>query len=176
MNKLWYCSDLYLGQQNCSDLLDCWSNVVFEEDVIFLLGNIAVSNKSFWFNELKQFPGRKVLFLGDLESNRPNWYEKFGFETIIPFNQTRVMRYTYGNIMFSHLPAYESVQASYEPGKYLGLVNKFNREFDSSSCIMNIHGHTNGKAQERDNTIDVSYANIGGNLPTLEQLIEKRLT
>jgi len=172
MNKLWVCSDLRLGEQNQAELFQCWNDCVFDDDVVFLLGNIAITNKSFWFSEIQKLQGRKVLFLGDLETNRPNWYEKFDFETIVPFNQTRILKYKHGNIMLSHLPAYESVQVSYEPNKYLGLIKKFNREFDGSSCIVNLHGHTQGKAVERNNTIDVgSVRNL---LLTLEQFVETK--
>lgn len=170
--KFWFVSDLMLGQENCADIFDCWNNVVYDDDVIFLLGNIAAYNKSYWFGELNHLPGRKVLFLGALETNRPQWYSKFDFEEVVPFNQTRTLQHTLGKIMLSHLPVYESVQAAND-GKFMGLIRKFNHEFDMSSCILNIHGYTNGKGNERSNTIDVGHGCIGGNLPNLEMIIQK---
>ena len=142
-----------------------------DEDVIFLLGNVAVHNKAYWFNEIQKMPGRKVLFLGNMESNRPAWYSKFDFEEVVPFNQIRTLQHTYGKIMLSHLPVYESVQATND-GKFMGLIHKFNQEFDSSSCILNVHGHTQGKGNERHNTLDVSHAVVKGNIPNLVQLVQ----
>src|SRR4030042_1399660 len=54
----------------------------------------------------------------------------------------------------------------------MGLIRKFNQEFDSNSGILNIHGHTQGKGTERHNTIDVSHAVVKGNIPNLTQLIQ----
>lgn len=169
--RFWFVSDLNLGQDNCSDIEQCWNDVVFDEDIVFLLGNIAAVNKAYWFSEIQRMPGRKVLFLGTQETNRPQWYHKFDFEEVVPFNQTRTLQSSIGKVMLSHLPVYESVQATND-SKFLGLIKKFNHEFDMSSCILNIHGHTNGLGNERNNTIDVSHAVVQGNMPNLAQVLQ----
>ena len=56
--------------------------------------------------------------------------------------------------------------------RFVGLSYKFQRVFDNTSSILNIHGHTHGVAKERHNTIDVSLEATKNQLVTLDQILE----
>lgn len=154
--NLWFISDLLLDKQAPKSLFDEWRLSVRNTDGVVLLGNIASNNKAFWFNELKSMPGDKVLFCGPLETNRPKWYEKFGMKEVIPFGESKLWLSSYGKILLSHFPAYESVAPNAE-GKFRRYIRVLHQHFDLNSCVLNIHGHTLGQGNERHNTFDVSY-------------------
>lgn len=170
--KIWAISDLMLDANPPFELFREWKASVSSKDSVLLMGNVAVNHKAFWFNQIKELPGEKVLFCGEQETNRTKWYEKFGFGTVVPFNETKIILCSYGPILLSHLPAYESVAAKLGT-KFGGLSRKFNRVFDLNSCILNIHGHTQGKGEERHNTFDVSYRqDAGQKLLNHDQILE----
>lgn len=159
--NLWFISDLMLDKQAPKALFDEWDHSIRKTDGVVLLGNIALSNKAFWFNEIKNMPGDKMLFCGPLETNRPKWYEKFGMREVIPFGETKLWLSRYGNILLSHFPAFESVAPKIE-NKFRKYVRKTHQEFDLNSCVLNIHGHTQGLGNEKHNTFDVSLIHGDG--------------
>lgn len=171
--KLWFVGDLFLNKQDPAPLLEEWRNVVRDKkDGVVILGNVASDQKAFWFNQLKELPGKKILFCGDQETNRIKWYYKFGFSGVVPFNEVRLLECVYGKILVSHLPAFESVAGA---SKYVGLSRKFSRLFDLNSCVLNIHGHTGGQGNESHRTFDVSYSPAPGQkLLSADQIIEHK--
>lgn len=171
--KIWFLSDLYLENKPPTDLFDEWAKVVRKDDGVVVLGNVAVDNKTFWFTQIQKLPGDKVLFCGNLETNRIKWYHKFGFSGVVAFDESKILECKYGNVLVSHLPASESV-ATLAGTKYKGLVRKLERIMDNSSCVLNIHGHTQGRSQDRHNTFDVSYRPdvSGPKLLNLEQILQ----
>ena len=155
-NKLFFISDLHLDTKPPTDLFNEWGKVVGKDDGVVLLGNIAVNNKTFWFSQIQKLPGDKVLFCGNLETNRLKWYHKFGFSGVVAFDESKILPCNYGSVLVSHLPASESVAVK-AGTKYRGLVYKLEKVMDLNSCVLNIHGHTQGKSEDRHNTFDVSY-------------------
>lgn len=157
--NLYFISDMVLNQRDPKPLLDEWDNVVKPSDAVVILGNVASDHKTFWFSQIQKLPGMKILFCGDLETNRTKWYYKFGFDGVVPINESRTLVSPYGPILVSHIPAFESIV----PGsKYVGLARKFSVIFDRHSCVLNIHGHTGGKGNEKHNTFDASYRDEAG--------------
>ncbi len=170
--KIWFLSDLLLDSAPETELFKEWKDVVYKDDGVVLLGNIASNNKAFWFNHISTMPGEKVLFCGNLETNRIKWYHKFGFSGVVAFKESKVLATPNGKVLVSHLPAFESLLDSTD-GKYRGWVSKLGDVFDMNSCILNIHGHTLGKGTDRHNTFDVSYRPgiAGPKMLNLEQIL-----
>lgn len=154
--RIFFISDLHLDQAPPTDLFTEWGHVVNKNDGVVILGNVATNNKTFWFSQIQKLPGDKVLFCGDLETNRIKWYHKFGFLGVVAFNESKILPCNYGPVLVSHLPASESV-ARIAGTKYRGLAHKLERIMDLNSCVLNIHGHTQGKGEDRHNMFDVSH-------------------
>lgn len=172
--KIWFISDLMLDQRPPTELFNEWSKVVGKDDGVAILGNVAVDNKAFWFEQIGKLPGEKVLFCGNLETNRIKWYHKFGFSGVVPFDETKLLKCKYGNVLISHLPAFETVVANTDT-KYRGLIRKFEKMMDVNSCVLNIHGHVQNKGNEKHNTWDVSYSPSLEGFPLLlnmDQIVE----
>jgi len=198
-SKTFVASDLHLGHKNSlrwtnpreegyeERFLKGWEAVVSDKDAVILLGDIAFSSKSYWFGRLAELPGKKVLMLGNHDTNKLNWYKKWGFSEVIPFNEYMLLKYYlgengkrdkdymayHGNIMLSHIPAFPPVTKSYDD-RFLGLSHKFQRAFDHASCILNIHGHTQGRAKEKHNTFDATLDVIGEQLVTVDQIFDHK--
>lgn len=133
-----------------------YNDVVGIGDIIIFLGNIATKETVYWLQRLSELPGSKALFLGDKDKNRPKWYSKFGFESIVDFNESRILQTKYGNVLVSHLPAFNTEGMRIAPNLH-GLVAKFGRVFDRNNCILSIHGHTMGQGKLYPRTYDVSH-------------------
>lgn len=194
-HKVWFASDLHLGHKLLSypnhkdgtpreggplrqpgyeeKFLKAWHDIVGKDDVICLLGDMAFSNVAYWFARMQELPGKKFLLLGNHDKNRLSWYEKWGFEEVVPFGTSQFIRYDLGNILLTHVPAFESVLTTYDD-RFKGLAKKHEKEFDGSSCILNIHGHTHGLAKENHKTFDVSLECIDYAPIELEQVIERK--
>lgn len=192
---VFFCSDLHLGHaslisSNHKDgtpreggalreagyeerFFEAANAVVKQNDILCILGDIAFSNVSYWFTRLSSLPGRKIVLLGNHDKNRLRWYMKFGFSDIIPFGHSKLYRHDLGNMLLTHVPAFESVLTTYD-NRFIGLSKKHNKEFDASSCILNLHGHTHGKAIERHNTFDCSLEAINYIPISIDQIIERK--
>ena len=186
---VWICSDIHLGHKLMTaptspehkilrevgyeeKFFEAANACVMPHDILCILGDVAFSNVSYWFTRIKQLNCRKVLLLGNHDKNRIKWYEKFDFLEIVPFGHSKIFRHELGNILLTHIPAFESVLTSYDE-RFLGLARKHNKEFEASSCILNIHGHCHGKATERHNTFDASLECINYMPVKIEQIIER---
>jgi len=168
--RIWFISDMVLDKNDPKELFKEWNDVVASKDGVVILGNVASEHKAFWFNQIQSLPGDKVLFCGDMETNRIKWYHKFGFQGVVPFNESKILLCSYGPLLVSHLPAFESVTNG---GKYGGLSRKLSRIFDLNSCVLNIHGHTRGQGNENHKTFDVSYRpEAGQKLLNEDQILE----
>lgn len=185
MKRLWVASDLMLGisqkqrdkfrpklkKKHDLDFFHMWESSVSKEDGVILLGNIAGTHPSDWFEKIQRMPGKKVLFISELEQNRPKWYFKYGFDNVVSFGQGVVIPSDYGNVLFSALPAKTSVQRD---GFYYKQILNLEKLMDRYSCIMNIHGYSNGRGNETKNTFDVSLANMGVKFMELYQILDMR--
>lgn len=187
--KIWIASDIHLGHKMMNHphhstgeplrsigyedkFIKAWKDCVNDKDYILLLGDIAFSNIAMWFEIMSNLPGKKGLVLGNHDKNKISWYKKWGFETS-PFGQSVVYPHQLGNILFTHIPAYESVLTTYDD-RFKGIAHRHNKEFDGASCILNIHGHTHGKAKERHNTFDASLEVIQYQPVLLDQIVEMK--
>jgi calcineurin-like phosphoesterase family protein len=192
--KSWLCSDLHLGDVEMLKhrvagfehrILKAWDECVMPKDVVYILGDVATSRHAFWLKLLMQLPGEKVLLLGNQDQNRLKWYYKWGFVHVVPFNEALMVPYYlkpevgkeeayYGKIMLSHVPASESVTRSRDE-RFLGLARKFEKLFNMHGCILNVHGHTHGRANETHKTFDVTPEVIGEQLVTLDQVFDLKV-
>jgi len=132
-----------------------YNDVVRKNDIAIFLGNIAVKDTVYWLKRLQELPGSKALFLGDKDKNRSKWYGKFGFDVLVEFNDSRVIPTSVGNVLVSHLPAFNTEGMNISPNLH-GLVAKFGRAFDRNNCILSVHGHTLGSGKTSHRTYDVS--------------------
>ena len=196
-DKMWFCADLHFGhkfmlrpnhngvalrKQGYEErILEAWYDTVGKDDTVFILGDTAFTAVAYWFQRLSEMPGKKVLFIGNHDKNRPDWYTKFNFSMVVPFDNYVIFPLDlwedgkgvtkYGKVMLSHLPAFASVATPFD-AKFRGLMGKFEKAFNNSSCILNIHGHLHGKGAEKHNTMDVTPEVIGEQLVSLAQIIQ----
>lgn len=196
MNKLrpsksWFAGDLQFGlftdDHNTREelFLTMWDDVVTRSDDVYLIGHTVGKEQANWYSRLREMPGNKILLLGDQDRNRYSWYEKFGFKEVVPHMKFKLIPvylgsdqrengpYYYGNVMVSFVPAFQSLCAGLD--KALPIASKLERHFDYYSCILNVHGLTNGKAKERHNTCDVTRHVIGNQLVNLDQLLSLKV-
>lgn len=200
--KIWVLGDLHFGQYSLTTgahpfirrrvgyekrILNNWSFSVRETDVVVVLGNVTTNKERGkrmrplrYFERISEMPGHKVLCLGNQERNRPQWYERFGFGMVVPFNEAvsaplpTCGPLPSGYVLFSHLPAFASVLTQEWDKRYKGMCYKLGRWYDRSSAMLNIHAHTLGRGMETWQTIDAGIDAIGEGPVTLDQLIERK--
>lgn len=200
--KIWVLGDLHFGQHSLTTgahpfirrkpgferrILEAWDASVRQCDVVVVLGNVTTAKERGkrsrplrYFEQIADMPGHKVLCMGNQERNRPQWYERFGFGMVVPFNEAVAAPLPdrgplpSGFVLFSHLPAFANVLTQEWDAKYRGLSYKLNRWFDRSSAIINVHAHTMGRGMEMWQTIDGGVDEIGDGPITLDQLIERK--
>jgi len=187
----WVLGDLHLGHQalltgfNGVTRPKGWEHIIFKawdacvrpNDTVILLGDVAVGGVKYWFERLSGLPGHKVLVMGNRERNRPQWYTRFGFERVVPFNSALLRqapaKYSHlGDVMFTHVPAFPTVLRPEYDMRYSGLSRKFERIFSATSPILNIHGHTHGAGNEDHRTFDAGVDVVGYAPRKLEQIME----
>ena len=190
-NNIWFISDILFGDSyqyppdeesdkfrmnnSHEQLLIHWNDVVSKNDIVCLLGNIAINNLNYWYSRIQHLPGNKMLWLGEKDKNRLKWYYKFGFSDVVKFGKSTLLRYSLGNILISHIPMEESLLVKAGQTKFKGLANKHRREYDASSCILNIHGHTKGMTEETHRTFDASLKAWNPRLYLLDSIMEEVL-
>lgn len=162
--------------------LDAWDQIVKKDDTIYLLGDLAFARQSYWLGRISEMPGDKILVKGNHDQNRDKWYEKFGFAEVHPFGEYILLKLWlgknendeayYGNVMLTHVPAFVGVGTSYD-SRYQPMMARFEKWFNRSSCILNIHGHTHGKAQEKHNTFDATLDVIGEAPIRFDQILDR---
>ena len=189
--KVWAAAELQLGRvpfdvSNHTEeemFLLSWQDCVNSADTVFLIGNAVAREQAYWYSRLKEMPGEKVLMLGDSDRNRYAWYRKFGFVDVVPYNRFVLYPYYlwengrgkpyYGQIMFSYIPAFPAVCGNDQ--RFITTSAKYERYFDLHSCILNVHGLTLGRGQEKHNTFDASVGIIGNQLVTIDQIAQLKL-
>lgn len=195
MSNIWLISDLHLGHRLLVDkkireqgyeykILNTCKHCIMPNDTLYLLGDVARTRQAFWFDQIQQIPGHKILMLGNHDKNRESWYKKWGFSEVVPFNKFKIIKHQVGknemstphrtysiNIMLSYIPASRAVLTSRDD-RYIGLAEKFETHFKKFNCVLNIHGHLHGEGQELKHTMDISPEVIGYGPKKLEQLLE----
>lgn len=184
--KIWLGSDFHFGHRKLIEnglrergyerkLLAMWRDCVMPNDTVLIMGDVAFTKVAYWFQVLgpgvtpeEKLPGNKVLLLGNHDTNRKGWYQKFGFKDVVPFNRVLFIDDAMGKIMVSHLPAFAGALHETD-GRFLALQRRFGKLFDNYSCIFNLHGHTHGRGGIDTHCLDCTLECTDGILITLEQ-------
>lgn len=192
-DNVWVIGDLCLGMHRLTDgshpFINRESN--FEErffsaagalvspgDVLILLGNVAVGRIRWWFERIKSdIAGRKILVVGDLDTNRPVWYEKMGIDLVVPFGESTSVdkpadTMGLGSVIFTHLPCFSSVLTQEDDFKFRGVCRRLEQQYEMASPILNIHAHTLGRGFEDHRTTDAGLDVIGEAPKTLGQIFD----
>lgn len=66
-------------------LIDNWNNTISNDDIIWVLGDFALSSKEYAKSIIKSLRGRKRLVLGNHDRYSQEWYREAGFEFVSPY-------------------------------------------------------------------------------------------
>jgi calcineurin-like phosphoesterase family protein len=119
---VWYTADLHFGHAKVAqlrefadvdvhdNLIACnWGAKVRTNDIVYVLGDIAVSNPTRALEILHNLPGRKHLIVGNHDACHPmhreahKWQAKYftAFESVQPYARRRIGGM---NVLMSHFP------------------------------------------------------------------------
>lgn len=109
--SVWFTSDPHFGHRLVAEhrgfgddtyahdmkLMENWSKVVRQDDVVWVLGDLAVSNPTLALEILSRLPGRKHLVTGNhdpihpMHRNTGKWVDRYFkvFETVQPFARAK---------------------------------------------------------------------------------------
>lgn len=62
-----------------------WNDVVAQGDLVYVLGDFAKGSKEDVSRLCHQLNGRKILVMGNHDTESPEWYRDCGFEQAIPW-------------------------------------------------------------------------------------------
>lgn len=164
MSRVWYTSDLHFGHQRVSDIRGYedtvhhdeavsreWERVVGKNDIVYVLGDIAVGRHHYALDLLKTLPGRKHLISGNHDIVHPmhsrghskaeqrRWFETF--ETIQPFLCRTLNKH---KVLLSHFPYPEAGDGSHREG------SRYEQFRLPDTGLPLLHGHTHGKETFHD--------------------------
>ncbi|WP_062312771.1 metallophosphoesterase family protein [Demequina rhizosphaerae] len=153
--SIWFTSDLHLRHQLVADvrgfasthehdeaICSAWWNVVDNEDIVYVLGDLTVRAHEYALNRIATLPGRKRLILGNHDEAHPMFkgYERAEapYRDVFESVGTHGMRTVNGvDAMLSHFP-YDGDSRSDDRG-----VRHRLRDVG----VPVIHGHTHSKEQ-----------------------------
>ena len=161
--KTFFISDLHLGHENIikyesrpfadaaemgKTILERWNKTVKNDDLVILLGDVALMPKAAIIEVLKQLHGRKWLILGNHDRhNTVSWWQKAGFDRVFEFP------IIYEDFfMLSHEPVYLNEHMPYA----------------------NVHGHIHSKTMTGGYYLNVSVEHLDYTPITFEE-VKKRL-
>lgn len=133
-------------------LIDNWRACVRPDDLVYLLGDIAVSSPDHALAILWELPGRKRLIFGNHDQCHPMHSKaaqaavKYGqvFEYMAPFARIKVQGGT--PVLLSHFP--------YD-GDHEGIEPRFTQYRLRDEGMWLLHGHTHGKERLHGHQIHV---------------------
>jgi calcineurin-like phosphoesterase family protein len=196
MSRVWYTSDPHFGHQKVAEIrgfktteehdyaiTHTWKSQVQKNDVVYVLGDISLSNYQYALDTIKELPGRKHLISGNHDivhsmhsrgqskSEQARWFETF--DTI----QTYLVRKLNGHkVLLSHFPYPDAGDGSHREGARYGQY----RLPDLGLPLL--HGHTHGKETIHDSqysddwTIIKNQFHVGwdawGRLVSQDEVIE----
>ncbi len=148
MPKRFYISDTHFGHKNIAQykdknrpfatsdehdksLIDAWNKAVSPKDTVYHLGDI-LSRKNSSLDILKKLNGKKILIMGNHETENIDEYRKY-------FDDCKAMLVE-DDILFSHYPVHPS---------QLEFKQKFN-----------VHGHMHKKIINDNRYINISAEHI----------------
>lgn len=196
MSKVWYTSDIHFGHKKVSEIRGFsdtishdeaiareWERVVGKNDVVYVLGDIALGNYRYALDVFKTLPGRKHLISGNHDIIHPmhtrghsraeqdRWYEVF--ETIQPFLRKKLNKH---ELLLSHFPYSEWGDGEHREG------SRYDQYRLPDHGLPLLHGHTHGKETFHDSGFTQDWMRIKnqchvgwdawGTLVSQEQVIE----
>lgn len=168
---VWFTSDLHLGHRLVAHLrgygpsreeadivahdvqiMDNWRRVVKADDLVWLLGDVAVSSPVYALDMLSRLPGRKRLILGNHDEPHPmhsraaKAYQRYAkvFEYISPFARIKVQGHP---VLLSHFPYSSDTEGLTEA--------RFTQYRLRDEGMWLLHGHTHGKEKVHGHEIHV---------------------
>lgn len=173
----WYTSDLHFGHRFVSELrgfgddtvahdlaiMGQWTSQVREDDVVYVLGDLAVSNPINAINLVGNLRGRKYLIAGNHDRCHPMHRDAFRrespylyvFESVSPFGRRRIAGQS---VLLSHFP----YTGDRGPDRFTQY-----RLPDEGEWLL--HGHTHGKERRVGKMIHVGW-DAWGRLVSQEEI------
>lgn len=174
MSRIYYTSDVHFGHKRVSEIrgfettekhdqhiIDEWNRVVKKNDIVYVLGDIAVGAHKYALDILKDLPGRKHLISGNHDIVHP--YHSRGqskneqqqwlstFETIQPF----LLRKSGGQkFLMSHFPYPEAGDGFSREG------SRYDQFRLPDMGLPLLHGHTHGKETIHDSGYTQEWTRI----------------
>ena len=174
MSRIWYTSDVHFGHKKVSELrgfndtvshdeaiIREWERVVKKNDIVYVLGDIAVGYHQYALDVLKDLPGRKHLISGNHDIVHPyhskghskkeqeKWLDTF--ETIQPF----LLRKSGGQkFLMSHFPYPEAGDGFSREG------SRYDQFRLPDMGLPLLHGHTHGKETIHDSGYTQEWTRI----------------
>lgn len=179
VSRIWYTSDLHFGHQRVSDIRNYtdtkfhdeaimfeWDRIVKPKDVVYVLGDIAVSNYNHAFDILKALPGRKHLISGNHDIVHPMHTKGHSrgeqmkwlgvFETVQPFLRRK---FNHQTLLLSHFPYAEWGDGESREG------SRYDEYRLPNLGLPLLHGHTHGAEQAHGNMMHVGWDAWGTLVP-----------
>lgn len=185
MSRIWYTSDLHFGHQRVSNIRNYtdvkfhdeaimfeWDRVVKPKDIVYVLGDIAVSNYNHAFDILNALPGRKHLITGNHDIVHPmhsrgqsrsehmKWLDVF--ETVQTYVKKKLNNKAF---LLSHFPYAEWGDGESREG------SRYNEYRLPNLGIPLLHGHTHGVERDHGNMLHVGW-DAWGTLVSQETVLD----
>lgn len=166
--RVFYTSDLHIGHRKVSELRGfasasdhdtaigtAWVDAVRDDDVVYVLGDVAVSGFPYALDFLKSLPGRKHLVAGNHDPIHPMHRRTFAgklpafldvFETVSPFLRRKLEG---RELLLSHFPYAEWGDG---PGREGSRYEQY-RLPDLGLPLL--HGHTHGTERGHGHSLHV---------------------
>lgn len=169
MSKVFFTSDLHLGHRfvaglrgfdNVDDhdaaIARYWDEAISDDDVVWVLGDIAVSNPSYALGAIGSLPGQKHLIAGNHDKCHPmhrdsHRYQKQYlevFESVQAFARRKIAGW---DVLLSHFP-YDTDRETGGPEVVRYTQYRLRKE---GPGLWLIHGHTHGQEQLHDQQIHI---------------------
>lgn len=125
MSVTYYCADLHLGHRlvaghrgfgedtdaHDAEIVQRWTKAVREDDIVVVIGDLAVSSPTYALALLAELPGRKRLISGnhdvtwDAHRDAPRLRRKYGFDDVFEWIGSFGRRKINGQtVLLSHFP------------------------------------------------------------------------
>jgi len=168
VSNILYTSDLHLGHEHVAEtrgfknhfdhdewIVDLWNDAVGKNDIIFVLGDIAVDKTPYALAILRGLPGRKRLVAGNHDQAHPLNHRRFAawlpkyldvFETVSPMMMRKVGD---RRVMLSHFPYESWGDGEAREG------SRFEEWRLPDKGLPLLHGHTHGTEREHGRMLHV---------------------
>lgn len=182
--RVFYTSDPHFGHQKVSEIrgfnstedhdasiVETWSRQVNNKDVVYVLGDLAMSNHEYALDLIKSLPGTKHLIPGNHDPSHPMHRRSKTrhlrdalsvFDTVQPFVHSKLAGVYFA---MSHFPYESWGDGQDRPG------SRYNQWRLPDLGLPLLHGHTHGTEKAHDNMFHVGW-DAWKRLVTQEEVIE----